>query len=75
MNITSIVIGVVALLYGLYTVSFRSKRPGQLRKLEAMKESFGANAGNVVHLTAYTILPLVVGVIFIISGIRGVAVF
>ena len=75
MNNTTIVIGIVALLYGLYTANLRSKRPGQLRKLKAMKESFGAKAGNVVHLIAYTVLPLVVGVIFIFSGIRGVAVF
>jgi hypothetical protein len=75
MNITTVIIGVAAILFGLYTAFLRAKQPGKLGKLEAMKKKFGATAGNLVHLIAYTVLPLVVGAVFIFSGIQGVALF
>ncbi len=75
MNTTTVFIGGAAILFGLYTAFLRAKQPEKLGKLEAMKKQFGAAAGNFVHLIAYTIMPLIVGAVFIFSGFQGVALF
>ena len=75
MNITTVLIGVVAVLFGLYTTFLRLKRPEKLGKLQAMKERFGANVGNLIHIVAYTVVPLVAGAVFVYFGVLGVALF
>jgi hypothetical protein len=56
---TSIILGVVALAYGIYTFVQRSRNPDTFGKLVAMKKIFGDNAGDIIHLVAYGILPIV----------------
>lgn len=75
MNITTVFIGVAAILFGLYTAFLRAKQPEKLGKLQAMKERFGATAGNLIHLVAYTLVPLVAGAVFVFYGLQGVALF
>ena len=64
-----LMLGIGALGFGLYTGYLRATNPEKLGKLEAMKESMGPGAGNAVHLVAYTLVPLAVGVIFLIRGL------
>ena len=75
MHVVTVIIGVVAIIFGLYTSVLRRKQPGKLGKLEAMKTQFGVRAGNLVHLIAYTLVPLVAGMIFLFSGIQGISLF
>jgi hypothetical protein len=36
-----------------------------------MKEKYGEKAGTAIHTISYTILPIIVGIIFIIVGLMG----
>jgi multisubunit Na+/H+ antiporter MnhB subunit len=75
MNLVTLLLGAVALSFGLYTLYLRGRSPEKFRKLEAMKKQWGPGIGNTVHLIAYSILPIVVGVILLTAGWLGVAIF
>lgn len=75
MDIVTVLIGVAALAFGLFTIYARLKNPSMLGKLVAMKQKFGNSTGNLVHLLAYTVVPLVAGAIFLFSGLAGHAIF
>ena len=68
---TSTVIGALAILFGLFTGVARFVAPNSaiFSKLEPMKERFGPTAGTAVHVVAYTLLPLVFGVLQILAGL------
>ena len=55
----SIILGVLALAYGMYTFIQRKSNPETFPKLIAMKKSFGDSTGNIIHLIAYGFLPIV----------------
>jgi hypothetical protein len=56
-----LLLGVAAVGFGLYTLYLRSTAPEKLGKLEAMKEQWGEQNGALVHLAAYTVVPILVG--------------
>lgn len=70
-----ILIGAAAIIFGIYTTYIRATNPAKLGKLEAMKKQWGEGAGTVIHVVAYTVIPIVFGIIMIIFGIRGGALF
>jgi len=45
------------------------------KKLEPMKEKFGAGVGNTIHFVSYVIVPLGFGIAMIIAGLNGVSFF
>ena len=73
---TPIVIGVLAILFGLFTGVARFVAPNSavFSKLEPMKERFGPAAGTAVHVVAYTLMPLAFGAIKILQGLAEGAV-
>jgi hypothetical protein len=75
MDTTTVLIGVAALGYGVFTIYARLKKPSLLNKLEPMKEKLGNSAGNFIHIIAYTIVPIVAGCVFINSGLAGRSIF
>ena len=75
MNVTTLLIGVFALGFGLLTAVLRIARPSALGKLQAMKKSMGDGVGKVVHLIVYTIIPVGVGVALILAGMNRVSIF
>jgi hypothetical protein len=75
MHIPTVLIGVAAFLYGIYTAWARVAKPGQFGKLEAMKKALGPTTGNIVHLIAYTLVPIGVGVVFLLAGLQGRSIF
>ncbi len=75
MNWITIAIGTFALGFGLYTIYVRVISPENFGKLAAMRNQFGDTAGTVIHTVAYSVLPIVAGIIFIILGIQGGALF
>ena len=75
MNWITIAIGVVALGFGVYSTYVRLKTPEKFGKLAAMRQQFGDIAGTIIHTVAYSVLPIVAGIIFIILGVQGGALF
>jgi len=75
MNYTTLTIGLFALLFGICTLFFRVKNPEKFGKLNAMKEKYGEKAGVAIHTISYTVIPIIAGIIFIVVGLKGVAIF
>lgn len=75
MNWLTFGFGVFALTYGLFSIYVRLKCPEKFGKLEAMKQIYGQRPGAIVHTVSYTIIPIVVGIIFIFAGTKGVSFF
>ena len=70
-----LVIGALALGYGILSLYTRIRSPERLSKLASMKRVYGNKAGEIVHAILYTIIPVVFGLILLISGILNVRVF
>ena len=75
MNIPTVVIGIAALLFGIYTIYLRSTNPDKFGKLKAMKEKFGGKRGALIHLVSYSVIPIIFGVIMLFTGYMGVSFF
>ncbi len=60
---TNLLIGALALLFGVVTLVGRFVAPDSrmFSKLAPMKERFGDTAGTAIHVLAYTIMPILVG--------------
>ncbi len=71
-----LIIGILALLYGLYTIYLRVRKDSKAwGKLEKMKEVYGEKTGTVIHITSYTIVPIAVGIVGIVAYCLGIKVF
>ena len=75
MNPVTVGVGVAAIAYGLFTLVARIKRPEMFKKLAPMKERWGPNAGLAIHVVGYTVIPIIFGVISVVSGLAGKALF
>ena len=65
------VIGVLAILYGLYSFYQRKTAPESIKKLQIMIERNGEKMGHYIHLFGYTILPIVAGLLLLFADFRG----
>ena len=74
-NILTLIIGGIACLYGLSTIYFRLKKPQAFKKLEAMKKAMGTQLGSLIHFVAYTIGPILFGIVTIMQGLDGNSLF
>ena len=74
MDIFTLGIGIAALVYGMYTLYARRSNPKGFGKLDAMKTKWGPRTGLALHIFAYTIMPIVLGVVLIYAGIKGVSI-
>jgi hypothetical protein len=75
MNPVTVVLGVAAVAYGGYTAWARQAKPEQFQKLDAMKEQWGDTGGYAVHVIGYTVVPILVGVGLVVSGLNGGSAF
>jgi len=75
MNYTTLTIGLFALLFGIYTLVLRTKKPEKFGKLNVMKEKYGEKAGVAIHTISYTVIPIIAGILFIVIGLKGGALF
>ena len=75
MDWVSVGIGVLAIAFGSYTAFLRATNSSKLDKLQAMQKAMGTGVGSLVHLTAYSLLPIAVGVFAIVLGMRGESLF
>lgn len=70
-----LIIGILALLYGLYTIYLRVRKDSKAwGKLEKMKEAYGEKAGTIIHIISYTIVPIAVGIVGIAAYCLGIKV-
>jgi hypothetical protein len=67
----NLVLGVAAIVYGLYTAYVRATTPEKLAKLEAMRRQWGEHAGTAVHVVGYTVVPILIGVALVASALLG----
>lgn len=74
MNFVTIGVGVAVILYGLYTLIMRMKAPEKFGKLKAMKDKFGNTSGQIIHTIAYTIVPVVLGILVMVAGVKGLSI-
>ena len=71
-----LIIGILALLYGLYTIYLRvSKNSKSWAKLDRMKEVYGEKIGATIHIISYTVVPIVIGIVGIIAYCLGIKIF
>lgn len=75
MNLVTVVIGILAAGFGVYTAWARVVKPGQLKKLEPMKKFWGEKTGVVIHFVAYTAIPVLFGIVIVIKGLNGGSLF
>ena len=75
MNPITVIVGFAAIAYGIYTTRTRRVAPEKFTKLAAMKQAWGEKAGMVVHVVGYTVLPVVLGLVLILTGLRGGSLF
>ena len=68
-------IGTIVTAYGIFSGIMHFVKPSAFRKLEPMKEKFGTVVGNMIHFGSYVILPLILGITMIISGLNGLSFF
>ena len=64
------IIGVVAIVYGLYCFVQRKVAPQNIDKLQSMIERNGEKMGHSIHLFGYTILPIVSGLLLLFAHFR-----
>lgn len=71
-----LIIGILALLYGLYTIYLRVRKDSKAwGKLDRMKEVYGEKAGSAIHIISYTVVPIAIGIIGIAAYCLGIKVF
>ena len=68
MNITTILLGVAAILFGGYTFYLRRTNPEKFDKLTSMKKTYGERRGVAIHVLFYSIVPILIGIVLIIIG-------
>jgi hypothetical protein len=72
MNLLTIAIGLLPFAYAVYVLILRLQgKDDKFMKLGPMKRKFGDKAGSIVHYIAYFLIPLIIGLVIIVSGIAG----
>ena len=72
MNIgINFILGVLAIVYGLYSFIQRKTAPQKIEKLQSMIERNGEKMGHSIHLFGYTILPIIAGLLLLFTHFQG----
>ena len=66
----NLILGVLAIIYGVYSFIQRKVAPEKIEKLQSMIERNGEKMAHSIHLFGYTILPIVAGVLLLSSHFR-----
>jgi len=67
----NLIVGVLAITYGLYYLVRRKIAPEKIEKLQLLIERNGEKMGNSIHLIGYTIMPIVAGLLLLHAHFRG----
>lgn len=71
MHVPTVILGAVAILYGIYTLWARSAKPHHFPKLEVMKKQMGAGKATLIHTIAYSVIPIILGILVLMAGLSG----
>jgi hypothetical protein len=75
MSIVTILLGSLAIIYGAYVAWVRQTQPAKLGKMLVMQERLGAYRGFWIHVMAYTVAPIVLGIALVLLGVSGGSIF
>jgi len=73
LNLITVVIGIVILWFGIFNGMLRQKSPEKLKSLVAMKQKLGEKPAQFIHVLAYSIIPIIFGVLLLFSGLNGMS--
>lgn len=65
------ILGVLAIVYGLYCFIQRKTAPEKIEKLQLLIERNGEKMGHSIHMFGYTILPIIAGLLLLFAHFRG----
>lgn len=71
MNTTSVAIGALVLIYGIFMLITRFTRPEQHLRLGFLQRVLGAKRGSIVHFIVYIVAPFALGWWLISHGLEG----
>ena len=72
MNISiNFIIGLLAIVYGLYSFMQRKTAPEKIEKLQTMIERNGEKMAHSIHLFGYTIMPIIAGLLLLYADFKG----
>ncbi len=66
----NLILGILAIAYGIYSYIQRKTAPEKIEKLQVMIERNGEKMGHSIHLFGYTILPIVAGLLILLAYFR-----
>jgi hypothetical protein len=66
----NLIVGVLAIVYGLYSFYQRKTAPENIKKLTIMVDRNGEKMGHSIHLFGYTILPIVAGLLLVYAHFK-----
>lgn len=75
MNPVLVLVGLALAGFGGWAFVVRHRNRTVFSRLESMQQTFGDTAGTVVHLFAFTLLPIAIGLFLVDAGIKGTGLF
>ncbi|MFT5112422.1 MAG: hypothetical protein ACI8P9_001746 [Parasphingorhabdus sp.] len=61
----NLILGIVAIAYGLYSYYRRKTAPDKIEKLQILIERNGEKMAHSIHMFGHTLLPIVAGLLLI----------
>ena len=71
MEYFNLILGVLAIIYGVYSYVQRMTAPEKIEKLQTMIERNGESMAHRIHLIGYTIMPIIAGLLLLHAHFRG----
>ena len=66
-----LILGIVGIVYGIFSYVRRKTAPESIERLQVMIERNGEKMANSIHLIGYTVLPIFSGLLLIHAHFRG----
>ena len=66
----NLILGLLAIAYGVYSYVQRKTAPENIEKLQTMIERNGEKMGHSIHLFGYTIMPIAAGLLLLFAHFR-----
>ena len=64
-------LAILTIGYGIFTTVIRIVKPTMLKKYIYMQKKYGNRIGFIIHFVAYSLLPMLFGVLLIIKQVLG----
>ena len=66
----NLILGVLGIVYGLYSYYQRKTAPEDIERLQTMIERNGEKMGHSIHLWGFTIMPIIAGLLLLHAHFR-----